>query len=435
MSPQQPLQLEGASLEELLDQVRREHGPQAQIVKAEKLRRGGVGGFFARESYVIEVSVDPAARTAGTTAPAAAGPRSVLDLVDQRNAEEHGVASGLSTQTDAFSSMLARLQRAALEPEDDFVMVRPKVVPGRATVPAPRQAPESIDPPAAAPVSRIEDLYTDGLDDSDDLEQGAEAPDQPVALSVVPEPAPAPEPEVEAPPKPAARRKGDNARAAKQPARAGKAVAVPTPRDLAVGLPGRLVAADGSLDAGSLMQWLRALPAPPQPSVQAGEVIALVGPVEETYATATRLAADLGIDPSATTVVSRTATLPGTTSLTDSAAVAKSRRGWARRDTAAIVVIDAPMAARRGAAWRDEVLDEVAATFTYGVLPATTKPEDLGSWAERLGGVDALALYDVTETTQPATALQSGIPVALLDGSTATPAAWAGLLLDRMVAA
>jgi hypothetical protein len=93
------------------------------------------------------------------------------------------------------------------------------------------------------------------------------------------------------------------------------------------------------------------------------------------------------------------------------------------------------MTARRGAAWRDEVLDEVGATFTYGVLPATTKPEDLGSWAERLGGVDALALYDVTETTQPATALQSGIPVALLDGSTATPAAWAGLLLDRMVAA
>jgi hypothetical protein len=210
---------------------------------------------------------------------------------------------------------------------------------------------------------------------------------------------------------------------------------VPTSRDLAVGLPGRLVAADGSLDAGSLMQWLRGLPTPPQPSVEAGEVIALVGPVEETYATATRLAADLGIDPSATTVVSRTATLPGTTSLTDSAAVAKSRRSWVRRDTAAIVVIDAPMTARRGATWRDEVLDEVAATFTYGVLPATTKPEDLGSWAERLGGVDALALYDVTETTQPATALQSGIPVALLDGTTATPAAWAGLLLDRMVAA
>ena len=432
MSPQQPLQLEGASLEELLDQVRREHGPQAQIVKAEKLRRGGVGGFFARESYVIEVSVDPAARPAATPVPPApAGPRSVLDLVEQRNAEETGTASGLSTQTDAFSTMLARLQREAEEPEDDFVMVRPKVLPGQATVPAPRQAPERIDPPV---VSRVEDLYLE------DLDEVVEAP-EPVALTVVPEPETEAvvEPEVEVldAPKPTGRRRGDapaKGRAGKS-ARAGKAVAVHSPRDLAVGLPARLVAADGSLDAGSLMQWLRALPTPPQPSVEAGEVIALVGPVEETYATATRLAADLGIDPSATTVVSRTATLPGATSLTDSAGVAKSRRGWARRDTAAIVVIDAPMTARRGAAWRDEVLDEVAATFTYGVLPATTKPEDLGSWAERLGGVDALALYDVTETTQPATALQSGIPVALLDGTEATPAAWAGLLLDRMVAA
>jgi hypothetical protein len=423
MSPQQPLQLEGASLEELLDQVRREHGPQAQIVKAEKLRRGGVGGFFAKESYVIEVSVDPTATPAAAAAPAA-GPRSVLDLVDQRNAEEHGSSSGLSTQTDAFSTMLARLQREAMEPEDDFVMVRPKVVPSQATVPAPRQAPESVVPPA---VRRVEDLYTADLDDE------SAADEEPVALAVVPEP----EVEVEVLPAPTpTRRRGDSkARTAKRPARAGKTVAVPTPRDLTVGLPARLVAADGSLDAGSLMQWQRALPTPPQPSVEAGEVIALVGPVEETYATATRLAADLGIDPGETTVVSRTATLPGTTALTDPAAVAKSRRAWARRDTASIVVIDAPMTARRGAAWRDEVLDEVGATFTYGVLPATTKPEDLGSWAERLGGVDALALYDVTETTQPATALQSGIPIALLDGSTATPAAWAGLLLDRMVAA
>src|SRR3954449_10768842 len=162
MSPQQPLQLEGASLEELLERVRREHGPNAQIVKAEKARKGGVGGFFARETFVIEVVLDPTPVDAAAAPAAMPGPRSVLDLVDQRNAEE----SGISTQTDAFSTMLARLQREQLEPEDDFVMVRPKKV--VRDIPAPRaaeqpepfipQRPEVIVDDAPEPVVVVDEV-------------------------------------------------------------------------------------------------------------------------------------------------------------------------------------------------------------------------------------------------------------------------------------
>ena len=51
------LQLEGPDLPSLLEQIRAEYGPGARIVHAERIRRGGVGGFFARERYHVEVEV------------------------------------------------------------------------------------------------------------------------------------------------------------------------------------------------------------------------------------------------------------------------------------------------------------------------------------------------------------------------------------------
>ena len=51
------LRLEGPDLPSLLEQVRAEYGPGARIVHAERIRRGGIGGFFARERYHVEVEV------------------------------------------------------------------------------------------------------------------------------------------------------------------------------------------------------------------------------------------------------------------------------------------------------------------------------------------------------------------------------------------
>jgi hypothetical protein len=52
------LQLEGPELEPLLVRVRSELGSSARIVQAEKVRSGGVAGFFARERYELTVEVD-----------------------------------------------------------------------------------------------------------------------------------------------------------------------------------------------------------------------------------------------------------------------------------------------------------------------------------------------------------------------------------------
>ena len=51
------LLLEGEDLPGLMLQVRDRFGPRATIVRAERVRRGGLAGFFAREHYELTVEV------------------------------------------------------------------------------------------------------------------------------------------------------------------------------------------------------------------------------------------------------------------------------------------------------------------------------------------------------------------------------------------
>lgn len=53
----------------MLDRIRAEHGPDANIVSADLTRSGGLGGFFARETFQVVVELDPP-----TPAPAAPSP-------------------------------------------------------------------------------------------------------------------------------------------------------------------------------------------------------------------------------------------------------------------------------------------------------------------------------------------------------------------------
>jgi hypothetical protein len=79
------------------------------------------------------------------------------------------------------------------------------------------------------------------------------------------------------------------------------------------------------------------------------------------------------------------------------------------------------------------VLDALEPTMVWGAVEATRKAEDLLSWSDQLGGVDALSVDRVDETLSPATVLRCGIPVGRLDGRPATPALWAALLTPRLV--
>ncbi len=70
------LLLEGDDLEALLIRAHAEGGVNARIVRAEKVRHGGMLGFFARESFEVAVEIPAQADAAVpvTAGPAAAGP-------------------------------------------------------------------------------------------------------------------------------------------------------------------------------------------------------------------------------------------------------------------------------------------------------------------------------------------------------------------------
>jgi hypothetical protein len=74
------LLLEGENLPELMARVRDELGPRATIVGAERVRDGGVAGFFARERYELTVEVPSRA----PSVPAGTDPlEALLDAADR----------------------------------------------------------------------------------------------------------------------------------------------------------------------------------------------------------------------------------------------------------------------------------------------------------------------------------------------------------------
>lgn len=434
------LQLEGDSLEELLDRVQQEHGQSARILKAEKVRRGGVGGFFARESFHIDVDV-PVEQPAS---PAATPARSLLDLVEERNADEErhsvpvpGATSGLSTEGDAFAAVLQRLQRETgadpLPLPDPFA---PLAASAPAVVPAPRRA-EMLEPDAVVPMA--EPIVPPATDDVGTLSGLAAAQDADIT-----EPTPTP-----APPTPASKpvaetiTKTAGKAAAKTATKAAtkstsktraktttktvtkavtKAVATaPAKRATPARSRREPAARAGGGNPAALMHWLRELPVAPAPDLGKGAVLAVAGPARESFETAQRLALSLGLD--ATAAVRADATT-----------VARRAVSWRRSTTPTVVAVEVPTAGR-GRAAGEELLCSVAPTYLVGVVSATTDLDDLCRWTDRLGGVDALAVHGVDATEDPLRILQAGIPVAMLDDLPATPAVWAGLVLDRLVPA
>ncbi len=68
-------QFEGPSIEAVLSEVRRTLGADAEIIEANKVRKGGIGGFFAKETFEVTATASAATATpAAAPATAAAQP-------------------------------------------------------------------------------------------------------------------------------------------------------------------------------------------------------------------------------------------------------------------------------------------------------------------------------------------------------------------------
>ena len=76
-------QFEGATIEAALAEAARVLGPNVQVAEARKIRKGGVGGFFAQERYEVDAFIAQGAN-------AASKPRSMDDAFDALLAEAEG---------------------------------------------------------------------------------------------------------------------------------------------------------------------------------------------------------------------------------------------------------------------------------------------------------------------------------------------------------
>jgi len=113
--------LKGPTMQELQDRVRREHGPAARIISAERVTVGGIRGFFARQHFEATVEVGPPHRRsvrALLDVPARLGIAALLADADEAEARSNGqpVDSAVSTESENFAALMDDLTFATARP-------------------------------------------------------------------------------------------------------------------------------------------------------------------------------------------------------------------------------------------------------------------------------------------------------------------------------
>ncbi|HEV8623099.1 MAG TPA: hypothetical protein VG034_01465 [Acidimicrobiia bacterium] len=360
---------EGANLESVLEEVRARFGDTVSIVEANRLRKGGVGGFFAKERFEVVVDIDDDESPALTDLPA-----------------EYGV--------EATESFCERLLSLADDVSDQVQPARPE--PATPTV--------STEQPEFAAVLDSITRHMDG--------PGAGRPTLTFRPSVTATQEPAPP---------------GLAIDARVLARLG------LPEDIRRAAASMAAPAPGTDPSAWLLGLLGHLPVAPRLPQSPGSVIVVVGAREAALLLARQITAELGLDPDGLVIVSpgyKGRAIPTERRITAVDAAAEARSSWRRRPRPTVVAVDAPTG--RPGEWARRVIDALEPTAVWGAVDATRKPEDLFEWSEQLGGLDALGVSNADNTISPAAVLECGIPVGRLDGRPATALLWASLLASRL---
>lgn len=400
--------------------ARDEYGEDVRIVKADKVRSGGIGGFFTREHYELSIELNEdihdAINAANESDDARAGrgnpaaderPISLLDLADAISDRElqsrvgqqqpeplpftPGIGPTVSTEGASFASILAGLTETVAEPTRQDA----------AREPAPRE-------PSSEKAVEVRPTFAPPTPGRITVRATHDEPRQQRATRK---------------PRPAARPTSSE-------------ISLRDLRDL--GLPRTMLPARERGDLLSLLvAGLRSLPPVPRLPMTGGNVVAIVGEGEGAWDAALQVAHSMGLDEKALaylTAGGAPARIAPSRRVTDLDQLQVRLERWRKRTTPTIVVVDAPMSVK-AAAWSRKAIAALDASAVWLVVPATRKTEDVARWADRIGNTDGLVVTDVDASSDPASVLQLNIPVAWLDGRPATPGAWAGLLIDRLVAA
>jgi hypothetical protein len=430
------LLLEGPDITELLARVRAEHGDAARIVKAEKLRVGGFGGFFAKLRYEVVLEISDKAAPAATTPVAATATAATAPAVS--------VVPASSAPASATSLRVAAVP-APTSLEDLFALADSADTAEVAVAPAEREFAPTRGPGRALSTESDEfaavlSRLTGGLGGGIDFDSLPPAPIEPPAEfrplygTSVPPAAPA---------------QGRTARPVDAPAVLPEPALPPEPALLplpvapfealrTLGVPGHLAASVNGEDLhADLVHVFATLAAAPSLPRRPGDVLVLVGDAAAAVPVGRALAKKMRLDPAKLLLAAPTTTGTGVTAarrVTGPADAEHRARRMHRADVAHIVVVDAPLDGE-SAEWAKDIADSIGATQVWAVVDATRKTADLADHLDRLGPVDALVVERADVTRDPASVLDLRVPVALLEGRAATPRAWADLISGRMDAA
>ena len=501
---------EGDSVEEILGRVRADLGADAEIVEANKIRSGGIGGFFAKERF--EVVARPRAATGATGLPpgideaafdraaahvaaartgiapsgpavSPAAPTDLLGLADAVSSAEAAQAAPPSPRVsgDHHGRPDIRHAVAADAPRN------PGVSGDHDGRPDTRHAFEPFAPEEMPRLSTEGGAFNDVLHRiaTDAGPEIAEAVDRRLGTAPLMDPMARPL----MPVGPQARTRAttaaemfaaSDAASAAMPAptapipttpvdtgRAGHAVdahatAAHATDELPVVAPGSSPAvapisdlvqpADPGSDTldrtarllswlerdnlprSTLMTALRGLPSIPALPETTGVVVVVVGQRQQALKLCRAMAK--AVTGSSDDVVLASASYKGSAIPTERRIIdltdaERDRLSWRRRATPTFVAVEAPTSiSPESLRWTREMVDQLEAHQVIGVVDAGRKTADVAAWAERIGGVDGLALRNLEETTTPYEVLALEVPVIYLDDVPATAGSWAHVLLE-----
>lgn len=437
----------------LLERVRAELGEDARIVAANRVRRGGFGGFFSREHY--EVIVDRVREQLGIPL--------VVDLRDDELAPEFGADSTGATSVLELAEAVNGTERvrqtskAKSRPSkrSSFNVRNVEGEPIRDVVPSDLPLDLTGD---TLLVSTETERFVQILDRiARDVDEGRTADtDRPRHRPVearVPrerqeiEIAEERESADEAPRLEAAKLGAQQVGGFAPSATPNLAPRVRRTRDIEIierpenllarmGLPPRFVprGVNGAQLRPALIESLAHLPVAEALPDANGVVIAVIGVGAQPVILARMLATERGLDPDNVVLATERELgdgIPDWLKVTDPATAEERRRSWCRRGYPTLVAVSVP-SVTNGAEWARLILDHLEPTQTWGIVDAVWKLEDSRAWADRLGGFDVLALEHLADTVSPAAPIQLETPIARLDGLPATPVRWAEILTGRL---
>lgn len=343
---------EGDSLEELLEKAKYELSADAVIVSANKIRTGGIAGFFAKERFEIVVEGAPAQRprTAALT------PATLLDLAERVSDTEQS----------------------------------------RVNDSEPLHVGGSEQSPFAAVFNRITDeIRLDTGDPTLDLttEEAPQRNDEVITMLT----------------------------------------ALGLPKTLATASYVGSVSSDCDIST-SLFTAMKRLPSPPRLPQFAGAILVAIGEREDALELGRVMATEVGLDPENIVLASSSykgRAIPSARRINGTGVARELGNRWRHQGETRVIAIETSMSAA-DTMWAFHVLGALQPSAIWAAVKAGHKNEDVIAWADRLGGIDALALTSIEDTVSPAALLQTGIPVARLDGRPATAAWWTALLTEHI---